>query len=131
MIVSLNTETLVEKGSYVCHLTEGWETTELSFAKNYQVYAMGVELGILRFLIDPLDDLRPVWYTADTFMIMDGYFSEAWEPAYGTSGRTWSLIIGYELLGHSTEHFDGILERDPNSISEFAKYKTLIDGEQS
>lgn len=70
--------------------------------------------------------LRPDWYPIELFSIEDARLPDGWEFStvvqFGASpvGKTNVLARwGYSLLVHSDEHWEGLINRDPQALGAF------------
>lgn len=98
-------------------LSEGWKDSSIRLDTSYEVFALGTYDGVTKVLIDGEMNYRPFWYSLDHFKISNHKVNGSWVVAF-RPGK-WSLIMGYPMLVHSPEHFDGILERNKDDLIAF------------
>ena len=103
-------------GGRMRHKARGWVTDELQLSVEYEVYGWGIYQGEPSCLIDPAGNFRPVWFSSDSFKIIDGSIPSGWCLRHSPESSFWTFLLGYALLIQSKEHFDGLLEREPKDI---------------
>lgn len=101
--------------------------------RSYVVYGMCLRRHVLAYLIDPEGTGRPNWYPVNLFEIEDNRTPSLWRFSFTPENQSHGVpaIWGYEELVNSTEHFDGLVERDALAISVFARRREEIDSTES
>lgn len=104
---------------------------ELLPGSEYIVYGQCLVADCLLYLIDPIREglSRPFWYPASMFSVCNAKLSCEWHfvlyPRGNFSGDV-KAVWGYEQLANSSEHFIGLMERDPKALEIFVRYKDML-----
>lgn len=114
------------RNGHITHRNEGWIDDGLKINNEHFVYGIGVYKGTVKILIDPSDDCRPVWYSISDFDVLDNHFGHDVYTVIDDTSDDWTMIIGYNLLVESEDHFNGILERYELPLKEFADVKRSL-----
>lgn len=99
---------------------------DLVIGKEYIVHAQSIFRGSLYYLIDPLDDDRPSWFPAEAFSLSEKEIPRGWlfavypEDFHHRLGAIW----GYKKLVDDPDHYDALLERDPDARQAFHAQRT-------
>lgn len=89
--------------------------------RSYGVYGLAQYASRFVVLIAS-DDFRPNWCPVEWFQVVDGRFPGGWELSVVDPGGTaLQVLIGYPELVRDPDHYDALLERDPEAISVFKK----------
>ena len=130
MICKINPARFEVGQGHLVSVSEKWIDRELSIHEEYAIYAIGVYNGVTKILIDPSNNGRPVWYSLNHFVISDSVLTNGWEMFYNDEAD-WSLIIGYNKLVRSEDHFNGILERNEMDLKKFAEFESGNSGDMA
>ncbi|MEV7239401.1 hypothetical protein AB0N06_37710 [Streptomyces sp. NPDC051020] len=96
--------------------------------RSYGVYGLAQYASRVIVLIAS-DDGRPNWCPVEWFRVVDGRFPSGWELSVVDPGGTaLQVLIGYPELVKDPDHYDALLERDPEAISIFKKFEIAQGG---
>ncbi len=106
---------------------------DIVVGQTYTVYAMFLSKEGLSYLIDPEADVRPNWYPAILFEILDKRLPRSWQFSFTPQDAEYGVLAtwGYEEVANSEAHFNGLADRDTGALRVFFRRRTEIDKECS
>lgn len=128
-IFNLESDAVIERLKKYIRLSDGQLNIEKG--KEYCVYGILFRDNSPWFYIclDEEDDY-PTPYPAELFRVVDNNYSSFWKLSFVSfpSGQVCSSIV-FDEWSKDTSFYERLLDDDPEAISVFRKYRSLMDKE--
>jgi len=97
---------------------------DLTVAKEYVVLAIAMWETMVLFLL--ADDYNlPNWHPVELFLVTDNHLGDDWFFSASIANKHGvQAIWGYEHLVRDTDHYEALLERNPDALKIFYEEKS-------
>lgn len=108
------------------------EEFQLNIGDTYVVYGISMFLETIQYLTFDKWGNAPFWHPAELFEIVDNRLPPEWYyEFYGYNDKSTDLLLnalwGYKELVLDADHYDQLIEREPDAMSIFDQRRKEID----